>query len=157
MCIILCELRVTPQAVQEKLSNLNNNKSAGPDGLHPIILKELAVQLSTPVCILLNMCFEQGKIPVDWKDSNVTCIFKKGGKTAPGNYRPVSLTCILSKVAESFIKEYVYSYLESTQCLCEAQHDFRSHRSCTTQLILVADILSKRIEEGLDTDIVYLD
>ena len=103
------------------------------------------------------MCFEQGKIPVDWKDSNVTCIFKKGDKTDPGNYRPVSLTCILSEVAESFIKEYVYNYLESTQYLCEAQHGFRSHRSCTTQLILVADILLKIIEEGLDTDIVYLD
>ena len=73
----ICELKVTPQAVQEKLSNLNNNKSAGPGGLHPRIIKELAVQLSTPVCILLNICFEQRKMPVDWKDSNVTCIFKK--------------------------------------------------------------------------------
>ena len=51
----------------------------------------------------------------------------------------------------------MYNFLESTQYLCEAQHGFRSYRSCTTQLILVADILSKRIEEGLDTDIVYLD
>ena len=58
--------------------------------LHPRILKELAVQLSTPVCILLNMCFEQGKIPVDWKDGNVTCIFKNGDKTDPGNYRHVA-------------------------------------------------------------------
>ena len=60
---IICELRVTPQAVQEKLSHLN--KSAGP-----IIIKELALQLSTPVCILLNMCFEQGQIStVDWNRS----------------------------------------------------------------------------------------
>ena len=51
----------------------------------------------------------------------------------------------------------MYNYLESIQYLCEAQHCFRSHRSCTTQLILVADIVSIRIEEGLDTDIVYLD
>ena len=51
----------------------------------------------------------------------------------------------------------MYNYLESTQYLCEAQLGFRLHRSCTTQLILVADILSKRIEERLDTDIVYID
>ena len=101
----ICELRVTPQSVEDKLLNLNPNKSAGPDGLHPRILRELAGPLAIPVCNLMNKCFEQGKIPEEWKDSNVTCIFKKGDKTDPGNYKPVSLTCILSKVAESFVKE----------------------------------------------------
>ena len=153
----ICELRVTPQSVEDKLLNLNPNKSAGPDGLHPRILRELAGPLAIPVCNLMNKCFEQGKIPEEWKDSNVTCIYKKGDKTDPGNYRPVSLTCILSKVAESFVKEYVYNYLETTNYLCEEQHGFRSHRSCTTQLLLFSEILSKRIEDGLDTDVIYLD
>ena len=40
---------------------------------------------------------------------------------------------------------------------CEEQHSFRSHRSCTTQLLLVSEILSKRFEDGLDTDVIYLD
>ena len=153
----ICELRVTPQSVHQKLSKLNVNKSAGPDGLHPRILKELALPLSVPVCVLLNKCFEHGKMPSEWKNSNITCIFKKGDKADPGNYRPVSLTCILSKVAESFVKDYVYNYLQSTDYLCDVQHGFRTHRSCTTQLLLVTDIISKRIEEGLDTDIIYLD
>ena len=29
--------------------------------------------------------------------------------------------------------------------------------SCTTQLLLFSEILSKRIEDGLDTDVIYLD
>ena len=60
-------------------------------------------------------------------------------------------------MAESFVKEYVYNYLETTDYLCEEQHGFRSHRSCTTQLLLFSEILSKRIEDGLDTDVIYLD
>ena len=51
----------------------------------------------------------------------------------------------------------MYNYLESIDYLCDVQHGFRTHRSCTTQLLLVSDIISKRIEEGLDTDIIYLD
>ena len=47
--------------------------------------------------------------------------------------------------------------MESTNYLCEEQHGFRSHRSCTTQLLLVSEILSKRFEDGLDTDVIYLD
>ena len=96
-------------------------------------------------------------MPIEWKNSNVTCIFLKGDKADPGNYRTVSLTCILSKVAESFVKDYVYNYLESIDYLCDVQHGFGAHRSCTTQLLLVSVIISKRIEEGLDTDIIYLD
>ena len=65
---------ITPQSVEDKLLNLNPNKSAGPDGLHPRILRELAGPLAIPVCNLMNKCFEQGKIPEEWKDSNVTCI-----------------------------------------------------------------------------------
>ena len=64
---------------------------------------------------------------------------------------------ILSKIAESYIKDYIYAYLEATNFLCEEQHGFRAHRSCTTQLLLLSDILSKRIDSGLCTDIVYLD
>ena len=52
----------------------NPNKSAGPDGLHPRILRELAGPFVIPVCSRLNRCFEQAKIPEDWKDSNVTGI-----------------------------------------------------------------------------------
>ena len=78
-------------------------------------------------------------------------------KSDPGNYRPVSLTCMLSKIAESFMKEYIYNFLESNKYLCDEQHGFRSHRSCTTQLLLISDIISKIIEDGLDTDVIYLD
>ena len=55
------------------------------------------------------------------------------------------------------MKEYIYNFLESNKYLCDEQHGFRSHRSCTTQLLLVSDIISKRIEDGLDTDVIYLD
>ena len=71
----ICDLRVTPESVKNKLCKLNQNKSAGPDGLHPRILKELATPLSFPICMLLNKCFEHGKLPIDWKNSTITCIY----------------------------------------------------------------------------------
>jgi len=33
-----------------------------------------------------------GEVPQDWRDANVVPIYKKGNRSEPGNYRPVSLT-----------------------------------------------------------------
>ena len=150
-------IQVTTNAVLNKLNLLNANKSAGPDGLHPRVLKELAVSIANPICFLMNKCFAEGKIPISWKTANVCCIFKKGSKLDPGNYRPISLTNILCKMAESFIKEAVYEHLGANNILSNCQHGFRTHMSRITQLLEVTEALTKRYEEGLTTDIIYLD
>ena len=33
-----------------------------------------------------------GKIPREWKEANVTAVYKQGARKKPENYRPVSLT-----------------------------------------------------------------
>jgi hypothetical protein len=51
------------------------------------------------------------------------------------NYRPISLTCILSKIMEHIIASNLMKHLESNNILYDLQHGFRSSRSCETQLI----------------------
>ena len=41
--------------------------------------------------------------------------------------------------------------------LCDNQHGFRKSRSCESQLITVADDLTKNIDNGFQTDMVVLD
>ena len=61
--------------------------------------------MATPLSILFNKSLESGSIPEDWKSADVIVIFKKGTKSDPGNYRSVSLTCVTSKLLESFIQD----------------------------------------------------
>ena len=63
--------------------------------------------------------------------------FKKGSKTNHGNYRPVSLTSVVCKVLESFIRDSVQEYMESLNLYSPCQHGFRKNRSCVTQLLEV--------------------
>ena len=53
-------VKVTTEMVHEELSNLNINKSVGPDEIHPRILNELADELSKPIALLLNKSLEVG-------------------------------------------------------------------------------------------------
>ena len=47
-------MNITNKIVFNKLINLKSSKSAGPDGIHPRVLKETAVQLCAPLTTLFN-------------------------------------------------------------------------------------------------------
>ena len=84
-------------------------------------------------------------------------MYKKGNKNDAGNYRPISLTCILCKILESIIKENIMTFLNSGSKISDCQHGFRSKRSCITQLLKVMEDYSRFFDDGKDFDVIYLD
>jgi len=153
----LTEIRVTPAAVEKKLKGLDPSKAQGPDNLPGRVLKELALELSGPLCLLFNKTLETGEIPEDWKRANVIAIFKKGAKSSPGNYRPVSLTCILCKILESMVRDAIVSFFTDNKLYSNCQHGFRKKRSCMTQLLEVMDDFTQLMDDNVPFDILYLD
>ena len=89
--------------------------------------------------------------------AEVTAIFKKGSKQDPGNYRPVSLTCITCKVLEALVRDSLVAYFNDNNLYSDCQHGFRQKRSCMTQLLEVMNDFTKQIDEGSAIDVVYLD
>ena len=92
------------------LRKLNPNKAQGPDQILPRVSKEISKEIAKPLSMLFNKSLESGVLPKEWKYAEVTAIFKKGNKTDPGNYRPVSLTCICCKIMEQFIKDEIVEH-----------------------------------------------
>ena len=123
----LLEILVTPSAVKDKLQSLNPNKAQGPDMIPPRVLKELSDELAVPLCNLFNKSLESGEIPNDWKNAVVTAIFKKGTRSEPGNYRPVSLTCVVCKLLESIIRDILVNFMSLNMLYSPCQHGFRKH------------------------------
>lgn len=82
---------------------LKINKTPGPDGIHPRVIRELKnqVYLLTIMCNLSLMV-----VPDDWKAANSHQSFKRVGERTPGNYKLVSLTLVQGKMVESLIYTY---------------------------------------------------
>ncbi len=80
--------------VFDRLKRLDVNKAMGPDNVHPHVLKHCAGSLTIPLSIIFQESIALGKLPIQWRSSNVTALFKKVDKLETGNYRPVSLTSI---------------------------------------------------------------
>ena len=148
---------VTPLAVHNTLKGLNPNKAQGPDGIPPRVLKEISKEISNPLCHLFNKSLEQGVLPEDWKTAEVTAIFKKGSRNEPGNYRPVSLTCVVCKVLETIIRDSIVNYFQDNELYTNCQHGFRKKRSCMTQLLLTMEDFTTYFEQSDSFDVVYLD
>ena len=155
--ITTCDIRVTPAVVYDTLYNLNKRKSQGPDDVPPRVLCELSKELSVPLSIVFNKSLEDGIIPTESKRANVVAIFKKGTKSVPGNYRPVSLTCIVCKILESIIRDIVVEHMLDCKLYSNCQHGFRKHRSCITKLLEVMEDFTKFVDNKNDVDIIYLD
>jgi hypothetical protein len=150
------QLVVTEDRVQKELMKLNPNKSPGPDRLHPRLLKEAALQLTRPITAIYNKSLEEGIVPTQWTEGEITPIFKKGDKSKPSNYRPVSLTSVLCKVLEQIIRDHLMSHMAVH--ITECQHGFLTGRSCATQLLETLNIWTKLLDEkGTTMDVIYLD
>ena len=73
------------------------------------------------------------------------------------NYRPVSLTCIASKIMEHIITSSIMAHASDQNILYPLQHGFRSKLSCETQLIEFVDNIVKNLQNGTQTDVIVMD
>jgi hypothetical protein len=153
----LGNINIDENGINKLLSGLKPNKAAGPDELPSRLLKELHNELAPILKVLFQASVNQGMVPKDWKLANVTPLFKKGDKSDPGNYRPVSLTSITCKILEHIIYSSIVNHLDKNNVLCPHQHGFRKNRSCETQLIGLIDDLSKGLDGNTQIDAILLD
>ena len=80
---------------------------------------------------------------------------QKRFKTDPLNYRPVSLTCIVSKIYEKIIKSSIIQFIENK--VNKHQHGFIEGKSCLTNLLETMDCIIDIIDQGGPVDIFYFD
>ena len=127
------------------------------DDIKPLVLKELRKEITPVIQVIFERSLETGQLPKDWTSARVSPLFKKGDKSDPANYRPISLTCILCKVMEHIVASNLSQHLNRNNVLYGLQHGFREKRSCETQLIELVEELSRKLSNGHQVDLVLLD
>ena len=139
------------------LQALNISKAAGPDGIRPRVLKELSSELAPIFTLLFQASLHQQSIPDILKHANVTPIYKKGDKTNPSNYCPVSLTCISCKLLEHIICSSLMQHLTKHNILYPLQHGFCDKRSCESKLLEFVNDIAFNMQKGHQNDVVVMD
>ena len=144
------DITISATGIEHILSNLK----PAPQSCRPRYHPPIVLQISPILEIIFNKSFQTGQVPNDWKEANVAPIFKKGDKHNPSNYRPISLTCIISKCMEHILVSNIMQHLDSNKILYALQHGFRENLSCDTQLLSLFQDLSSNPSQ---TDMIIMD
>ena len=128
------------------LTDTNLEKAAGIDNLSVRFSKDGTVVSALPISKLCNLLMKRSKFPLDCKIAKLKPLYKKGSKTDPKNYRPVSLLPLVSKVIEKVIHNQTEIFLNKNKILYKYQSGFRKSFSTNSCLTLLTDKINKGFE-----------
>ena len=118
-------------------------------------MKELADEVCSPLATLYNKSLKEGAHDI-WRKAVITPIYKKDQRSDPGNYRPVSITSVISKIMESIIRDAIVEHVAKNDLFANERHGFVPVRDCVSQLLMCLEEWTNFIERGECFDVRYI-
>jgi hypothetical protein len=119
------KIYITMDKSKKRLSKLDPNNTKGPYGIHPRILKELADIVAKLFCLLFKLSRQNSSLPADRQKAIITLILKKGSRTQPENYQPISPTLVVAKLLKGIVNDTIIAHMTKNSLLFGGQHGFR--------------------------------
>ncbi|RYE05026.1 MAG: hypothetical protein EOP33_07750, partial [Rickettsiaceae bacterium] len=138
--------------ILDELLNIDTSKGIGPDGIHPLVLKNCASSLSDPLSIIFNESLRLGRFPNQWKSYSVRPIFKKGARSDVENYRCIAKLPTVAKFFERIITLKLKNIIGHH--IIPQQHGFMENRSTATSLMEFIHFVKKNKGQ---VDVLYTD
>ena len=147
---------VTSEEVKRIILSLKN-ASPGYDGVHAEIIKKTYHLYLLPLVHLLNLSLSQGFFPDSMKIAKIIPIYKAGDVTNIGNYRPVSVLPLFSKIFESVMHARLIKFIDKYQLLYKYQFGFRKNHNTGMAVTILTDKIISAIDAGQTVLGVFLD
>ena len=131
---------ITIDMVKKAISKMKSGKAAGPSGIVVEMIKAAGDTGATMIRDLATAIIRDGKVPTDWEESFIVCLYKsKGDALDRGNYRGLKLTeqamKILERIVDGLIRQVV--------SIDESQFGFVPGRGTTDAIFVVQQLQEK--------------
>ena len=115
-----------------------------------VTFKHILPSIIIPIYHLINRSFELGVFPQRLKLAHVIALFKGGDRKDPGNYRPISLLSVFSRIFERAMLKRLVRFLEAKFIF--HQHQFGFCAKYSTEH--ACDRLLQFIRQSLDSNLI---
>ena len=105
----------------------------------------------------VNESIKTGLFPSAWRIGNITPILKEGSPLDPGNWRPITLLPLPSKLLEKAVHFQVNSFLSNNNILDKRQHGFRTSFSTSTAIFELTKNMFSNYDKGKCTSCIFVD
>ena len=139
------------------IKNVNIKKSVRPEDV-PLKFIKLAADIIAPVITkIFNVCIDQNIFPDNLKQACVIPIHKKGDRTICGNYRPISILSIFSKIFEKCLYEQLNSFFTKYNLIHTNQFGFQKNTSTEMAVSKMYQQYVSNMQKGQITCSIFLD
>ena len=123
--------------------------ATGLDNLPAWFLKVGAPFFAAPIADMFNLSLTTSDVPKQWKAALVSPVLKISKPLTPADYRPISITPVLSRVMERIIvRDHIYPSLQRPPpgLIFDDQFAFRPSGSTAAALIKLIQEISTMLE-----------
>jgi hypothetical protein len=134
--------------------------SSGPDDIPSWFLRLSAPIISKSLAHVYNLSISSGIVPSQWKYSIISPVAKVKDPVAPSDYRPISVTSILSrKLEHELVTRYLYPAMLNppSELIFDDQYAFRPTGSATAALITTINDVTELLRSGKTVILLSLD
>ena len=122
-----------------------------------LFLKRTADVLAPRLSVVFRRLVRLGRFPACGRQANVTPIPKGPSSSFIANYRPISITPVLSKVIEPMVAVRLGGFIEHCGVLPTTQFAYRKGLGTCDVLLCVSHTLQSAFENGQEAMIVQID
>ena len=150
--------RFVPLTVVEKyIKDIQVCKASGITDLSSILIKDAFKVLAVEIAHIINESIRTSTFPDKWAVGSITPIPKDGDNLDPGNWRPISILPLPSKLLKRAIHYQVISHLDDNGYLSKDQHGFRAGKSTSKAILDLTRLLTESYNKGKHTSCVFVD
>lgn len=149
------EIVITQELVQKAIKTLKNNKSSGPGGINPELVKHGPEKLVRIITTLFNKIINEEEPPREWKTANMTSIFKKGNREKCENYRGIAVLPTMARLYGKILKTKLEEDIEDK--IGYEQAGFTAGKSCMDHIYTLQQVIDKKRAKNRSVHLAFVD
>ena len=145
------------KCIKKIISELDDSKQPGLDGIRARDLKLLKDKISKIITKLVNISLVTGQVPNNLKISIVRPVNKKGDHLLLSNYRPIAIMCVIEKIIERCIYLKLTNYLQQHGIINKFQYGFQKNKSTSDLLSLFSNYVNSKLNDNHHIVALFVD